>query len=122
MNCFTHEGTAAIAVCGKCSKGICRSCAIDVGFSLVCSELCAVRARDSESLQAAFQRSGTKSKIPLAVVMFGLSGAIFLCFGLFNFVSAQRTAWFNIILGGAFIVFALLSYQRNRSFWRSASR
>jgi hypothetical protein len=124
MNCFTHEGTAAIGVCGQCGRGVCRGCVIDLGFKLACSENCATLARNNETLQVSTERMQgiARRKLPVTVIMLGLIGAIMLCFGLYNFLFVQRDDWFSVVLGSAFMVLALLSYQRNRSFWRSMPR
>jgi hypothetical protein len=126
MHCFAHEGTAAVGVCGKCGKGVCRGCAIDLGFRLVCSENCGALARSNEALQVGVERmwgiAGGKPKMPLTVIMCGLVGAIMLCFGIYHFLFEQWDDWLSVVLGSAFIVFALLSFQRSHSFWRSVSQ
>lgn len=125
MNCFTHEGTTAIGVCGKCGKGVCRGCAIDIGIRLVCSENCGTLARNNEALQVSAERmwgiGEGKPKTPFSVIMFGSIGAIMLGFGIYHFVFDQWDDWLSVVLGSAFIVFALLSFQRNRSFCQSVS-
>ena len=126
MNCFNHEGTAAIGVCGKCGRGVCRGCVIDLGFKLACSENCATLARNNEILQVSVERmqgiAGTKPKMPITVIMLGLIGAIMLCLGLYNFLFVQWDDWSSVVLGSAFILIAFLYYQRHRSFRRSMPR
>lgn len=126
MNCFTHEGSAAVGVCGKCGKGVCRGCAIELGFKLVCSEKCAALARNNEALEVGVQRiwgvTGAKPRMPTTVIMCGLLGALFFCFGLYHTLIEQWNDWFGIVSGSAFMALALLSYRRSRSVWRSVSQ
>ena len=116
MHCFTHEGTAAVGVCGQCGKGICRSCTVDLAFRLVCSENCANLARNSDALAVSVEQKwgvgGGKPKLPVPVLMFGLFGTIFLCFALYNFLVVQRNDWFGAVFGSACIFMALLSHRR----------
>jgi hypothetical protein len=126
MNCFTHGEAAAVGVCGQCGRSVCRSCAIDLGFRLVCSEGCASLARNSHALVVSAERAWgvgeEKPKVPVPVIMCGLLGAIFLCFALYNLLIVQRNDWFGVAVGIAFVALAFLYYQRSRQFWRSASR
>lgn len=126
MNCFTHEETAAVGVCGHCGRAICRSCAVDLGFRLVCGEICATLARNCHAIEVSVGRAwgtgGEKPKVPVPVIMCGSLGAIFLCFALYNFLILQRNDWFGVAVGIAFCGLARLYYQRSRQFWRSASR
>jgi hypothetical protein len=124
MNCFAHEGTAAVGVCGMCGKGVCRNCAVDLEFRLVCSENCGTLARNHQALQVGTERmwgiGGGKRKMSFTVVMFGLFGAINLCFGLYHLLFEQQVVWSALGFGIAFIVLALLWSHRGRSFWRTA--
>lgn len=46
MDCYRHEGRAAVGCCRACLKGVCRECAVDIGGGLACRDDCedAVRA------------------------------------------------------------------------------
>jgi hypothetical protein len=118
MNCFTHEGAAAVGVCGNCGKGVCRNCTVDLGFKLVCSEKCNELARNSHALELSVERTwgirGGKLKTPGWIVCVGIVGTLMLCFAIYNFLVMQRSDWFGATAGSAFLIFALLSYRGSR--------
>ena len=51
MECFAHEGKAAVALCKNCARGICRSCAIPVTNGFACSSQCSPVAESLSQLQ-----------------------------------------------------------------------
>lgn len=51
MDCYAHTGIPAAAVCRGCGKGVCRRCAIEVPFGVVCSTACEPFARALVELQ-----------------------------------------------------------------------
>ena len=40
MECFYHEGVAAVGCCRACLKGLCRSCAVELEGGLACTDSC----------------------------------------------------------------------------------
>jgi hypothetical protein len=40
MECFYHPGAAAVGTCKSCGKGVCRTCAVDLGKGLACRGHC----------------------------------------------------------------------------------
>jgi hypothetical protein len=40
MECFYHEGAAAVGSCRACLKGLCRRCAVPLEGGLACPERC----------------------------------------------------------------------------------
>jgi hypothetical protein len=51
MECFVHEGKAAVALCKNCARGICLSCAVPVTNGYACSSHCAPLAESLTQLQ-----------------------------------------------------------------------
>jgi hypothetical protein len=51
MECFAHEGQAAVAICKNCARGVCRSCAIQVTNGFACSGQCAPLAESLTQMQ-----------------------------------------------------------------------
>jgi hypothetical protein len=51
MDCYAHTGIPAAAICRGCGKGVCRRCAIEVPFGVVCSAACEPFARSLVELQ-----------------------------------------------------------------------
>jgi hypothetical protein len=45
MECFAHEGRPAVGCCRACFKGVCRTCAVDLGRGLACAGRCEDAAR-----------------------------------------------------------------------------
>jgi hypothetical protein len=45
MECFQHEGRPAVGSCRACFRGVCRSCAVDLGRGLACAGRCEAGAR-----------------------------------------------------------------------------
>ncbi len=46
MKCFTHPHADAVAQCSQCQKGICSTCAHDVGGATLCSSCCETGLRE----------------------------------------------------------------------------
>ena len=38
MKCFNHPDVDAVGICKQCHKGICASCAVDLGYALACKD------------------------------------------------------------------------------------
>jgi hypothetical protein len=97
MECFAHEGRPAVGTCRACGKGVCRSCAADLGRGLACSGRCEEPAR---ALIASIEQS---------IRIQGLSGGM---------VHAARTLWVGIawvsLAVGVFVVLFGLSLPRFR--------
>jgi hypothetical protein len=45
MECFAHEGRPAVGTCRSCFRGVCRTCAVDLGRGLACAGRCEEAAR-----------------------------------------------------------------------------
>jgi hypothetical protein len=91
MECFEHEGRAAVGTCRACGKGVCRACAADLGRGIACTGRCEDTAR---ALIAALDQS---------IRMQGLSGGM---------LTATRTlwtalAWISLAIGAFVSVWAL---------------
>jgi len=54
MECFYHEGTAAVGSCRSCFRGLCRSCAVELEAALACRNRCEANA---EALVATVSQS-----------------------------------------------------------------
>jgi len=75
MECFEHAGLPAVGTCRSCFKGVCRSCAVDLGRGLACAGRCEEPAR---ALIASLEQS---------LRIQGFSGSM---------VHAARTLWIGI--------------------------
>jgi len=45
MDCFYHDGRAAVGTCRACLRGLCRECAADLDRALACRNRCEEHAR-----------------------------------------------------------------------------
>jgi hypothetical protein len=45
MECFYHEGAAAVGTCRACLKGLCRRCAVELEGGLACPNRCEPHVR-----------------------------------------------------------------------------
>ena len=45
MECFYHEGAAAVGTCRACLKGLCRRCAVELEGGLACPGRCEPQVR-----------------------------------------------------------------------------
>jgi hypothetical protein len=44
MECFYHEGIAAVGSCRACLRGLCRACAVELEAALACPDRCEASA------------------------------------------------------------------------------
>jgi len=117
MICFYHQDRAAVGTCKACSKGLCAACAADLGHGLACKGQHEQRVTDIENMvshHALALKNGNKTSM-IAPALYFFMGALFLAIGLFR---SYNIEWFSVILGGGFMVFALITYFNNRAFWR----
>ena len=84
MECFYHEGIAAVASCKNCCRGMCRACAVDVDNGVACRDRCEKRARAVNSLVNRNLAAVTHSRSlvadlawPTALFTMGLASTIF---------------------------------------------
>ena len=109
MQCFNHPPSAAIGLCKHCYKGLCASCATDLGYGLACTnsheaDVEAVRAMVTRASQ--LQTVNRKNKYLSPVFSAGF-GAVFLGYGLLN---PSRVSSFMVLLGGFLLAYAVLLF------------
>ena len=87
MKCYYHEGVDAVALCQACHRGLCRDCAVDVGFTTSCRDRCESEVLSHVALFEQGQKAyGANSLGYKATGMFlfataaGSFGAGILCF------------------------------------------
>jgi len=90
VKCFYHRETDAVGLCKSCSKGLCGSCATDVGNGLACHDSCVERVRSLNELvdrnirisPASEQLLGKQPRGYLISGVFGiLAGGLFMVLG-----------------------------------------
>jgi hypothetical protein len=84
MKCYNHVDCDAVGTCKHCSKGVCRECAKESGWGIVCSQACEVEV---QALRAMVERNrklvsiGAKTHQRNAVILFAMA-AVFVAFGI----------------------------------------
>jgi hypothetical protein len=86
VNCFRHREAVAVGLCKACNKGLCPTCAVDVGQGLACHDTCQEQVR---SLNQLVERNIRMS--PASEALLGKQPRVY--FG---------TGVFQILAGGAF--------------------
>jgi hypothetical protein len=119
MECFSHPGANAVAVCKSCGKAVCRTCARDTGVGVVCSDACAKEAAQAndltESAKRAYGLGERKPRLPLTATMHGLFGVFLIAFGGYETWRGGSAGWFLLGFGTLICVFAVLAYRRSKA-------
>jgi hypothetical protein len=84
VKCFYHRDVDAIGLCKACSKGLCGTCAVDVGSGLACRESCVELVRNINELvernirisPASEQLLGKQPRVYLVTGVFAMLGGI----------------------------------------------
>jgi hypothetical protein len=106
MNCFNHQNTAAIGTCKHCCKGLCTTCASDLGFGLACRDLHEpqVEALQAMVTRAAQVQTANRSNKYLSPIFMGVLGLLFMGSSLFEH---GRAAQFALVMGACFFLYGL---------------
>lgn len=110
MECFYHEGSAAVGSCRACFKGLCRSCAISLEGGLACPSGCEPFARAliaSVQQSVRFQNVSTGFLRSARALWIGLT-AVCVFMGAFTVVWGLGLPQFRAValLGLPFLVLA----------------
>jgi hypothetical protein len=107
MECYSHGGVPAVAICRVCGKAVCHECALELSAGgVVCSELCSAKIAESEASYICSRKSFA-SKWRVYFLLCGLLSVL-------GVISAwQRQNYWNIVffflLGIVFAVIAVIS-------------
>lgn len=115
MECFTHSAAQAIGVCKTCGKAVCRTCAIDSGMFITCTEACAKEASDVHEMNQRGKKIygiGVTKKIPSGVIIWLLFAALFGGFGIYQSYTNQQPDWFLLLFGLLSLVIAFIAHKR----------
>ena len=82
MRCFVHREAEAVGTCRSCNKGLCGSCASDLGHSISCRGDCERKANtlNSQVAQSAVVLSTQKRNRYFLPAFFMVMGVGFLLF------------------------------------------
>ncbi len=115
MECFAHNAIQAVGVCKSCGKAICRSCAIDLGIAIACSDSCAKEAADLHEMNQRGKKIygiGVPNKLPSGFIMWMLFALLFGGFGIYQSYRNHEPEWFLLLFSALSFVIALIAYRR----------
>jgi uncharacterized membrane protein len=120
VECFAHPSASAAGVCKSCGKAICRTCAQDLGFAVVCSEACEKEAAELNTMNQRSKRLvgvGSKSNVMAGgVVTYGLFSAFFLVWAGVTYFRTGQIEFSSVGLGLLFAFIALFAHRRAKQF------
>lgn len=115
MRCFYHQTVEAVATCKSCGRGLCPTCASDVGNGLACRDRCEEEVR---SLNRVIERNKTayqkaRGAYTRTAAFYGLVGGVFLLGGATNW---QGYGWVLVPAGLIFLLAAWMHYATGRRY------
>jgi len=112
MHCFNHQDSTAIGTCRQCGKGLCPSCATDLGHGLACRGV-HESAVESIDQQRARNRRNSRVASKVASVLPAFSTAMELIYILFGILYYRQDA-FTVTMGIGFVAFGVVLFASNR--------
>jgi hypothetical protein len=115
MRCYYHQEQEAVALCKSCSRGLCPSCAVDVGNGLACRNSCEDEVRSLNRVINRNKTSYEKTSGAYArmAVFYGVLGAVMFVGGVFDWRGFQ---WLLMPAGAIFLLSGVLHYTTGRRF------
>ena len=107
MNCFYHPDKSAVGLCKYCQRGLCAECAAVVDDVLACKHRHEDEVHKLEQLAARnlFQSKRVASGYMRNAIFYGLTGAVFAAFGIWQYRWLGLQAVVFIMLG-IFLLYA----------------
>jgi len=121
MTCFYHQDASAVGLCKSCNKGLCATCAVDVGNGLACQASCVERVRSLNQLVERNIRLTPASeqllgKQPRGYLLSGVFGIV--AGGLFMMLGQNMDGVFRIGITGIGAMAGLLGIWQTYVWWR----
>ncbi|MDL1943997.1 hypothetical protein FBQ99_16805 [Chloroflexi bacterium CFX2] len=118
MNCFYHPTQPAVGLCKYCQRGLCSECAAVVDDVLACKGRHGDEVRQLEQLTARnlFQSKRVGSVYMRNATFYGLVGAAFAGFGLWQLKWLGLQAALFIALGIFLLYAAAANYLEGRKY------
>ena len=116
MNCFYHPATPAVGLCKHCQRGLCPQCAAQVDDVLACKQRHENEIHKSEQLAARnlFQSKRVASGYMRNAIFYGMTGAVFAGFGIWQYRWLGLQAVVFIMLGIFLLYVAVANYLEGR--------
>ena len=118
MNCYYHPNHPAIGLCKYCQRGLCTECVTVIDDVLACKSRHENEVRMVEQLTARnlFQSKRVGSGYMRNAVFYGLVGAVFAVFGIWQLKWLGLQAVVFIMLGGFLLYAAATNYFEGRKY------
>lgn len=115
MRCFYHADIDAVAMCKNCGRGLCRTCAVDVGNGLACPGPCEDEVRALNRVIGLNRTSYAKTSAAYVrtALYYAVFGAVVLAGGVLDW---RGMGWALIPAGIVLLVGAFLNYSTARKF------
>lgn len=116
MNCFYHQDKPAIGLCKYCQRGLCVECAAVMDDVLACKDRHEDEIHKLEQLTARnlFQSKRVASGYMRNAIFYGLVGAVFAIFGIWQYRRLGLQAVMFIALGVFLLYAAGANYVEGR--------
>ncbi len=116
MNCFHHPETPAMGLCKHCQRGLCAECAALVDDVLACKHRHEDEVHRLEQLTARslFQSKRVAAGYMRNAIFYGLVGAVFAGFGVWQFRWLGLQAAMFIMIGVFLLYAAAANYAEAR--------
>lgn len=113
MNCFNHPDVVALGTCKACAKGLCHACFVDLGHGLSCKGEHEATVQSYNDVLKRNQRvvAATPRNILITPIFYTFMGVVFVAWGI---TSGRGLMDFTVVLGGGFLIFALVCYLQAR--------
>jgi hypothetical protein len=127
MNCFYHQTSVAVGTCKSCGKGLCPTCATDLGKGLACANRCepdvlaSIELMDRVVKRAPINEhliTTARSNRYLGATFQVVFGAIFLALALYKFTQGgvDEPVIFFGAMGLSFLVYGLIMLWKTGGF------
>ncbi len=119
MNCFRHSSDSAVGTCKNCQKGLCPSCAIDVGDGLACRESCETAVREVNEMNERGKKiygiGRYKSRAPASGVLMWLVLSVGLwAAAIVLFLRTGEIEPVTLVTAGIFTCILVIAYWSSR--------
>ena len=124
MECFNHNGVAAVAVCKNCFRGVCEDCAADVGNGIACRGACEPRVIEANEVQEVSKKIARRSEAILMrsrmtytvlATMMVVIGLVPILIGLLYLNQNIAFGAVLIVVGAVFLFYAAFLFRTSRA-------
>ncbi len=110
MHCFNHQDQVAVGSCKACAKGLCSSCAVDLGHGLSCKGHHEEIVESYNSILNFNKKAAsfTPKNIYLSPIFMVALGSVLLWYG-------RNHSDYSSAMGGIFVAYGAILFARIRA-------